>query len=92
MPTQDQVAYQARYYQDNKDKINKRMRQYRLDNKVKIREHEVQYLLENKEKRDAHQKAKIQCACGVIHTRAGTIAHLYTKKHTRRLLAAQQSN
>ena len=44
----------------------------------------------NQDQAKAYSAEKIQCECGVTHSRSGKSIHLKSKKHTDRLAAQQQ--
>ncbi len=69
--------YKKQWYQDNKDKINEKHKQYRIDNADKIK----QYRLDNKEQIKEKKNQKHNCECGGRYTSTGKSKHLKTKLH-----------
>ena len=64
----DKNIYQNKYYENNKEEISEKMKEWRKKNKEKI----------NKRERE-----KITCECGTIITRSNLSTHKKTKKHIK---------
>ena len=72
------------YYQDNRERILKRVKEYSETNKDKIKEWHGNYYQNNKEKwQQANEKRKeqITCECGCTLQKKAKSKHLKTSKH-----------
>ena len=72
------------YYQDNRDKILKQVKEYSKANK----EHKAQYLKsyyqnnpDVREKQKEQQKQQITCECGCVLQKKAKSKHLKSKQH-----------
>jgi len=71
------------YYEENKDKINKKHKKHYEKNKEKILEKNKKYNGENREKIAERQKGKITCECGRIVRKYGLPEHKRSKVHQK---------
>ena len=76
------------YYEDNKNELNKKHKQYYEDNN----EIKKQYYNDNKGKisQIQYKGEKIKCECGTMSTNGGIRSHKKTKKHIKLMLSKQQ--
>ncbi len=78
------------WYQENKDKINKKRKQHREDNKYEINQKSKKYYKQNKEKikHKINEKGKqeIKCdICDLSMRKDSKSRHLKSKKHLKKL-------
>jgi len=73
--------YNKQYYNDNKDKIIEKSKEYYKQNKEKSKE----YYEKNKDIILAKKNEKHMCICGNCYTNASKLQHLKSKKHQQYL-------
>ena len=76
-----QIEYGKKYYNNNKEKINKQLKEYRNNNKEKIKEYEKEYRNNNKEKIKEKRKELFNCICGTIFVLKNKSRHDKSIKH-----------
>jgi len=78
---------QKERYENNKDKINEKIKEYKNNNKEKIREQLKIYYENNKKNISEKSKEKIVCECGSIVRKDNKPRHEKTLKHKNFILA-----
>ena len=95
--TKDEITeyhkeYDTNYYEENKPKIQEKVKKYRENNKTKIKEKSKEYRENNKTKIQEREKehyennkakinAKVKCECGCEIVKRCLKEHRATKKH-----------
>jgi hypothetical protein len=74
-------------YEDNKEMILNKIKQYKKDNCEKIKEQQKQYRQENRDKLLEQKKEKITCECGCILTKSHLNGHRKSDKHKKKMEA-----
>jgi hypothetical protein len=69
------------YHEENKEKANAQKKVYREANREEINRKKREYHEANKEALYAHKAERIQCGCGVEHTRGKIARHKRSQKH-----------
>tara|TARA_R110000803_G_scaffold142297_1_gene208628 strand:- start:7 stop:636 length:630 start_codon:yes stop_codon:yes gene_type:complete len=70
------------YHAANKEKASEQKKVYREANREEINRKKREYHEANKEALYAHKAERIQCGCGVEHTRGKIARHKRSQKHT----------
>lgn len=87
---EERAAYDAQYYEENKERIAARQAQYNKDHREDKAAYDVKYRDKNREEIAAQRAAKVECECGCFISRANIAAHRKKPKHAR--LLAEKSN
>jgi hypothetical protein len=72
---------QQEYYEENRDKLVEKCKQYKINNKEKISDFNKQYHDLNKDKINQRKNEKNICDCGGKYIRAAKSQHFKTIKH-----------
>ena len=78
--------YKKEYYQENKEKIKIKSKEYRAVNK----ESQKEYRAVNKDKIKEQRNKKVNCECGGKYTHAVKSRHLKSKKHQAYILNVEK--
>ena len=78
---EDLKLYGREYYAANKEKASEQKKVYREANREEINRKKREYHEANKEAANAHKAERIQCGCGVEHTRGHIARHKRSPKH-----------
>jgi hypothetical protein len=81
IPDRTSKEWFEKYYENNKEKILEKNKDYKKNNKEHILERNKQYYQNNKDEINEKAKEKVTCDCGCIVRKDGLIEHKKTNKH-----------